>query len=454
MSLSRLNLALIAGLLLGYMFLDRGFAYVGFGSIFVGEVVLVIAMLLTLITSVHPRCLANPIGYALLAFLFWSVCILIFNTSGSWKDALRDSVIWGYGLYALVVASLLLRTRSIETSLIWYGRWIPWFAVWAAPMFVLQLQLRGFVPNAPGGSVSLLYLKAGDFAVHLAGALAFLMLGLHRVYWKNTVKWFLFKEIFCYSGVLLGIIATGSRNRGGLVSVLLAIAVVTLFRPNNRFTRFLFPAVIVMLLLSAFDVSIPTGGGREISLNQIADNIQSVFIKSDEGLLSGTVEWRLKWWNGIVRDTVYGDSFWHGSGFGNSLADRYGFDDGTTNRSPHNGHLTILAREGVPGFILWLILIQTVYGTLTRSYFTAVSANQVTAANVDLWIMAYLTAFLANMSFDVYLEGPQGGIWFWCIVGFAIAVTHTQRATATARANGGVARVDVASRSPGVMSRK
>jgi hypothetical protein len=116
--------------------------------------------------------------------------------------------------------------------------------------------------------------------------------------------------------------------------------------------------------------------------------------------------------------------------------------------------LTILAREGVPGFILWLILILTVYGTLTRSYFTAVSANQVTAANVDLWIMAYLTAFLANMSFDVYLEGPQGGIWFWCIVGFAIAVTHTQRATATARANGGVARVDVASRSPGVMSRK
>ena len=454
MTLSRLNLTLIGVLLLGYAFLDRGFAYIGFGSFFVGEFVLVVTILITVINTIHPRSLTNPISYTLLAFLFWSICILVFNTSGRWMDALRDSVIWGYAFYAILVASLLLRTRSVDSSLSWYGRWMPWFALWAAPVFVLQLTIRGIVPNIPGTGVNLFYIKAGDVAVHLAGALTFLMLGLHRVYWRNSGKWSYFKEIMCYSAVLLGIVATGSRNRGGLMSFLLAVAIVTIFRPNNRFTRFLFPATVVVLLLIAFEVSIPTGGGREISLHQIADNIQSVFMHSDERLLSGTVDWRLQWWNGIIKDTVFGDNFWHGTGFGASLADRYGFADGTTNRSPHNGHLTILAREGVPGFILWVILVLTIFANLTRSYFTALSANQPNVARVNLWVMAYLAAFLANMSFDVYLEGPQGGIWFWCLVGFAIALTTTQRANAMARSGAGPTRVSIATPNSGVMHRK
>jgi len=27
----------------------------------------------------------------------------------------------------------------------------------------------------------------------------------------------------------------------------------------------------------------------------------------------------------------------------------------------------------------------------------------------------------------VFLEGPQGGIWYWCVVGFAVALTEEQR---------------------------
>jgi len=39
---------------------------------------------------------------------------------------------------------------------------------------------------------------------------------------------------------------------------------------------------------------------------------------------------------------------------------------------------------------------------------------------VDIWILAYWMAFLVNATFDVFLEGPQGGIWFWSIFGFGI----------------------------------
>jgi hypothetical protein len=34
---------------------------------------------------------------------------------------------------------------------------------------------------------------------------------------------------------------------------------------------------------------------------------------------------------------------------------------------------------------------------------------------------------MVNATFDVYLEGPQGGIWFWCVFGFGIALMEVQR---------------------------
>jgi hypothetical protein len=444
---------LLGGLLLGYVFFDRGFAHFGFAPLFVGEIVFAILLLTALITRSNMRFLITPAGCALLAFLFWCFSILLFNRGGTWLNSIRDSVIWGYGIYAILVASLLLRARAIETSLDWYSRWMPWFAVWAAPAFVLQLPLENFMPALPGSDVKIVSLKAGDFAVHLAGALTFLMLGLHRIYPRQAGRWSLFKEAVCYSGVILGIIACGSRNRGGLMSVLLAFVVVTVFRPNNRFTRLILPIAIVASFLMIFDVSIPTGGGREISLNQIADNVQSVFVKSDKNLLAGTVDWRLKWWNAILDDTLFGDRFWSGLGFGSDIAKRYGFADDTGNRSPHNGHITILARAGAPAAALWLVFILTLFAVLTRSYFTALASNQVLAAKLDLWVMAYMSAMLVNMSFDVYLEGPQGGIWFWCLAGFGIALSYSQRVNARARSSQATRGVRMAQSSPAMTRR-
>ena len=64
----------------------------------------------------------------------------------------------------------------------------------------------------------------------------------------------------------------------------------------------------------------------------------------------------------IINDTFHGPNFWTGRGFGLNLADEDGFAGndlrGTAPlRSPHNAHMTLLARAGVPGFFLWLLLL-------------------------------------------------------------------------------------------------
>jgi hypothetical protein len=38
-----------------------------------------------------------------------------------------------------------------------------------------------------------------------------------------------------------------------------------------------------------------------------------------------------------------------------------------------------------------------------------------------MFIFAFWLAFLINGSFDVFIEGPMGGIWFWTIVGTGMA---------------------------------
>ena len=97
-------------------------------------------------------------------------------------------------------------------------------------------------------------------------------------------------------------------------------------------------------------------------------------------------------------------------------------------RAPHNGHFAILARGGVTGLALWIILqagyaiglLRTAIGAhrLGRDHWVAIMA----------WLFVYWVAAMVNMSFDPYLEGPHGGIWFWSLFGLGLFAMRAWRA--------------------------
>ncbi len=41
-------------------------------------------------------------------------------------------------------------------------------------------------------------------------------------------------------------------------------------------------------------------------------------------------------------------------------------------------------------------------------------------AGLFLFIGCYASSVMINATFDVALEGPMQGIWFWCLIGFGI----------------------------------
>jgi hypothetical protein len=48
-------------------------------------------------------------------------------------------------------------------------------------------------------------------------------------------------------------------------------------------------------------------------------------------------------------------------------------------------------------------------------------------AGAFLFLGAYWAAFVVNATFDVFLEGPMGAIWFWSLYGVGLAAVWIHR---------------------------
>jgi O-antigen ligase len=184
-------------------------------------------------------------------------------------------------------------------------------------------------------------------------------------------------------------------------------------------------ACAVVIVAAVFNIQIELGrsSGRAISTDEFAIGIESIFGEGEnEGGRIGTREFRLEWWGAIWDYTVEGPYFLSGKGFGVNLADSDGFQvlEDESLRAPHNSHMTVLARMGVPGFAIWLALQLTFAFKLMTTWRRANAMGLRGWAALDVWIFVYWLAMIINACFDPYLEGPQGGIWFWSVFGLGL----------------------------------
>jgi O-antigen ligase len=84
--------------------------------------------------------------------------------------------------------------------------------------------------------------------------------------------------------------------------------------------------------------------------------------------------------------------------------------------------MTVLARMGVPGLAIWVAFLFAFAVAMFRGFLDARTAGDDHRARVIGWLLLYWLAMLVNTSFDPYLESPMGGIWFWCVIGYGLAL--------------------------------
>ncbi len=415
----RIWLLVMACLLIGYAFLGRGFAYLGMPPLFVGEMALGLAVFAFFAASGPQWLLRTPLTWPIIVFMLVGIAGTSPHIGYHGIDALRDAVVWGYAFFALAIGAVVTRLVAQDRVVEWWLRWYPFFAGWAFFAALIFIFAADRLPRWPWGpGIRVMEFKPGDFAVLLVPGLLFYLSGANN-HWslsRYVPSWMTVSSIL---GALLIIFSLG---RAAMVAVAVSLFVGLILQPSRAGVRLAATALFLFVIVTSLAaVELDVGRERAISVRQIVANISSIFLPDYQEGLSGSKEWRLQWWDDIIGYTLHGPYFWTGKGYGINLADDDGYQvsaDGSL-RSPHNSHLTLLARGGVPAIAMWILLNAAFAGQLVLRF---TQERDPRKKQTLLVVLGTWAAFHVNAAFDVYLEGPQGGIWFWCLVGFGMAL--------------------------------
>ncbi len=458
----RLFLLVLGTLLMGYAFLGRGFAHLGIPPVYLGEVVLGFGLVATAVAAMRTRLQISRSSLVILLGLFMLLGLIrtvpYIPTDG--VNALRDATMWGYGVFALMLFALLDRNWLLRLFRL-YGYAAVAFLFWAPVAYFIFNHYSTSIPTAPGSDIQILFVKNQDMAVQTAGAIAFLVVvGTPQIRRAVDFLW-RFAVALPMSWMVY---TTGSITRGGLAAVVACLAVLGVTAGRTRNWLPLLSGAVLFAVIVTSNVYLPQLGlgpppvstpvsqptpvqsgptpsltptptpvaapatapesGRSVTTTQWWENVASVFSSSGDSNLEGTKQFRLAWWGKIIDYTFNGQYFWTGKGFGINLADADGFQPTADHslREPHNSHLSVLARMGVPGFVLWILLQAGFALFLLRALLAHRRAGDKQLAAVAAWVLAFWAAIMVNTSFDPYLEGPQGGIWFWALIGLGLVV--------------------------------
>lgn len=417
--LQRVSLIIIGFLLVGFMIGGRGFSHLGAHPFYISEAVLAICLILFLCSQNLFAVKNSPAILYIIPMNIWCLAQTIYYFDEYGIDSLQDSALYGYSVFAFIITSALSDRSFFQHSVIYYDK-IATYCTIAMPLLLF------ISPNemVHSDQLPLIFLKSGDVAVHLAGILVFRMVKLHDAVTPPSGRDKIITALF-WTSWIISALWVSSIARAGLLSMLAAILIcVSLGFARKQVLSFVLALSVILGTMHLFSVRIEQDR-RDISVEQLVENFTSILDgeEASSSELESTARWRLRWWEEIIDYTLFGDDFWTGRGFGINLAntDRFQADPDKNLRSPHSVHMTFLARTGVPGLLMWLAFLANFALLIIRN---AQRTKRIGAANMQrlfVWVLAYWTAALVNASFDVYLEGPQGGIWFWAITGFGAA---------------------------------
>jgi O-Antigen ligase len=420
-------LLLLSGVLFGYALLGKGFAYIGLPPLFIGEITLLAGIAVLLGTKCFVASLTALPSLLLALTMGWVLARTIPFVGTYGIDALRDSVVIFYGIFAFIVIALLIEDGNRVGTIVQYYEIFTTVFVFAIPfVFLIQRYLGNYIPNVPWSNIPVIWISPGELNVHLTGAVVFALVGFR----KTGAAW-----LVC---LIVALTMASASSRGAVLAFVVPVAfAVFMLGKLRELAMTVVAGLAIFAAAYGLEAAVTTyqeasySEERSLSAHQIADNVASIVGNSNEQA-AGTETWRLDWWNIIMRDTLFGPHFWDGRGFGLNLAVADGFEDGShpdlpTLRSPHNVNMTILARGGVPGLTLWLMFIGSWMYFVLQAMLRARQEMRREWAALFLFTACYAASFIINASFDVALEGPVQGIWFWSVIGFGIGAVFVFR---------------------------
>jgi hypothetical protein len=404
--LNRIYIKIYLIILLLYVFFNKGVAYS-----YMAEMTLVAGIFILFINRKHFE-IALDAKQIIVAFLIF--ISFLFILAGVFRysllNVLRDSLAFQYAWFSIIIYFFKNEREFIWEKIIQIYKWVP--LVFLLNTFLFYFVFLNLPPINIFGNESIIIYKNGDKGVHLLISTILIFLYAHTY----SKKWLIFNSVL----IIINLIILFALSRSGTVSYILALLSFFIFSKekimNDTLSKLLkFVPIIVVVGIGTF-ITLDIQGdsqGRTISLSQITDNFSSIVSSDIDGSLTDNKVWRLVWWAKLVNESLILQHFFVGKGLGMSLAGNEIANPDDNLRSPHNFHLTILARFGYIVFTTWIIWLVS----LLKPLFTRKIAGKILA------ITSILFAFIINGSFDVFFEGPMGAFPFWTFVGLLFIET-------------------------------
>ena len=398
--LNRAYIKLYFLVLLLYVFFNKGVAYS-----YMAEILLVTGIFILFINrKIFEIALDSKqilIGiFILISFVYIVVGVFQYSI----LNVLRDSLALQYAWFTFIIFFLKNEYNYIWQKIIKIYKWVP--LVLFLNFILFYFVFLYLPPINIFGNQNIIIYKNGDKSVHLL--ISTILMFLYTKEYSR--KWLIANTIL----IVINFLILLAFTRSGSVAYILALFSFFFFSKekilNESLRKLLRYVPIIMVVGMGLFVAIDIQGdaqGRTISLSQITDNFSSIVNTNIDGNLAENKVWRLIWWAKLVNESFTLQHFFVGKGLGMSLAGNDILNTDDNLRSPHNFHLTILARFGYIVFIAWIIWLVSLFKLL----FTRKLAGKTLA------ITAILLAFIINGSFDVFFEGPMGAFPFWTFVG-------------------------------------
>ena len=404
--LNRAYIRIYLMVLLLYVFFNKGVAYS-----YMAEMTMVAGIFILFINRKYFE-IALDAKQIIVAFLIFISFLFILTGifQYSFLNVLRDSLAFQYAWFAIIIYFFKNEREFIWEKIIQIYKWVP--LVFLLNTFLFYFVFLNLPPINIFGNENIIMYKNGDKAVHLLVSTIVMFLYSHTY----SKKWLIINTVL----ITINLIILFALSRSGTVSYMLALFSFFIFAKekilNNTLSKLLKFVPIIMVAGMGIFITLDIQGdsqGRTISFSQITDNFSSLVSSDIDGSLTDNKVWRLVWWAKLVNESFTLQHFFLGKGLGMSLAGNDIANAEDNLRSPHNFHITVLARFGYIVFIAWLYWLASIFKPLFTRKLTGKT----------LALSSILLAFIINASFDVYFEGPMGAFPFWTFVGMLFIET-------------------------------
>jgi O-antigen ligase len=355
----------------GYIVLNAGFEMVRIppvgAGIPLGELVLVCTLCVVNLLVVLPRMASETWLLPILVWWGMSLSRSLIDTTvgGAWS--FRDASQAIESLYLIVGFWLVNQPEHLQAFFKWLRKLLLLLAFYGL-LFPFSPTLQKYSPKLPGmasaHSASILFQVTNSPEMLLWAACWLLIDRQRSTHFRLTTT--------LWACLLVAFSIAFSQERTIYLEVLIVGVVLFVVRRKvaTKWAMILLFGVVIIGIVSLSGLELKGRMGKKISLDFISKHFEAISgaagSEDVEGAAGGVGQ-RLGWWSHIFSELKSSPTkAIFGLGYGITLTDFRG-PFGIV-REPHNSYISVLARLGLSGFIVWTLMQIALYSSWWRSY--------------------------------------------------------------------------------------